>query len=77
MNGFRKKDLIILKLHKLFLSFLSNKNNLFLETKSENFPFKQFKVTNYADKDFIILDTIKNNHLFVVFRGLLKKNNWA
>ena len=72
MNGFRKKDLIILKPHKLFFSFLSNKNSLILETKSENFPFKQFKVTNYADTDFIILDTIKTI-IFCCISRIIKK----
>ena len=73
MNGFRKKDLIILKPHKLLCSFMSNKNSRILETKSENFPFKKFKVTNYADTDFITLDTIKKQTSFCCISRIVKK----
>jgi len=59
MNGCRKIDLIILKPYKLFYNFLFNKNNYLSESESDNCPFHNFKVFNYADSNFLTFETIK------------------
>ena len=74
MKGFRKRDMILLKPHKLFYNYLSNKNNILTEYKLNNFPFKKFKVINYADANFITLDTFNEKSYFCCISRIVYKN---
>ena len=73
MNGCRKIDLIILKPHKLFYNFYQTRKNILSESKSYNFPFNNFKVTNYADANFMTFYTDKNTSSFCCVSRIVHK----
>ena len=73
MNGCRKIDVFILKPHKLFYNFLSNRKNILSESKSYNFPLNNFKVTNYADANFMTFYTDKNTSSFCCVSRIVHK----
>lgn len=74
MNGFKKKDLILIKPLKLIFYFFSNRKIKIFKAKEGNLPLKFIKVNNYGDSNFYILDTGNKRTLFCCVNKNIQKN---